>query len=356
MEENPFVVIMAGGIGSRFWPYSRDGYPKQFLDILGTGRTMLQMTYERFAPFTTPERMVVVTNSKYQDLVKQQLPEVAEENILCEPTKRDTATCIAYASYKIRKRYPEATVIVTPSDHMILNESLFQAKIKSAVETASDVNLVTIGIQPNRPDTGYGYIQYIEEPGAIAQKVKTFTEKPNAELAETFLQSGDFVWNSGIFVWKNKSIIRSFERHLPELAEVFEEGEEFWYSSQEQEFIRKAYSLVKNQSIDYGVMEKSDAVYVVLGDFTWADLGSWKGLYELQPKDPHNNVVQADALLYDTRNSFIKVDSGKLVVVHGLEGYLINESDNVLLICRLDAENRFREFFADAKNKGDGYV
>jgi|SRR5690606_8047366 len=356
MEENPFVVIMAGGIGSRFWPYSRDSYPKQFLDVLGTGRSMLQMTYERFAPFTRKERIMVVTNSKYADLVKEQLPGVLAENILSEPTKRDTATCIAYASYKIRKKYPDAKVIVTPSDHMILNELLFHAKITTALETATDTNLVTIGIKPNRPDTGYGYIQYIDEPDALVQKVKTFTEKPSAELAETFIQSGDFVWNSGIFIWKNKSIIHAFERYLPELAEVFEEGQEFWYTETEQEFILRAYSLVKNLSIDYGVMEKSDSVYVVLGDFTWADLGSWKGLYELQPRDQNNNVVDANALLYDTQNTFIKVNSGKLVVVHGLNNYLINESDNVLLICKLDAETRFREFVGDAKNKGEGFV
>lgn len=356
MEDNPFVVVMAGGIGSRFWPYSRDSYPKQFLDILGTGRSMLQMTYDRFASFTTPERIIVVTNSKYEQLVKDQLPEVLSQNILSEPSKRDTATCIAYASYKIRKRFPEAKVIVTPSDHMILNESLFQAKVKSALEVASDTNLVTIGIKPNRPDTGYGYIQYLAEPEVLAQKVKTFTEKPNAELAETFLQSGDFVWNSGIFIWKNKSILHAFEKYLPELAEVFEEGEEFWHTDKEQEFIRRAYSLVKNLSIDYGIMEKSDSVYVVLGDFTWADLGSWKGLYELQPRDKNNNVVEANALLYDTRNTFVKANSGKLVVVHGLDNYLINESDNVLLICKLDAENRFREFVGDAKNKGEGFV
>lgn len=356
MEENPFVVIMAGGIGSRFWPYSREGYPKQFLDILGTGRSMLQMTYDRFAPFTTPDRIIVVTNSKYEHLVKDQLPEVLLGNILSEPSKRDTATCIAFASYKIRKIFPEAKVIVTPSDHMILNESLFQAKVKNALETASDTNLVTIGIKPNRPDTGYGYIQYLDEPEAPAQKVKTFTEKPTAELAETFLQSGDFVWNSGIFIWKNKSILHAFDKYLPELAEVFEEGEEFWHTEEEQEFIRRAYSLVKNLSIDYGVMEKSDSVYVVLADFTWADLGSWKGLYELHPRDQNNNVVEANALLYDTRNTFVKANSGKLIVVHGLDNYLVNESDNVLLICKLDAENRFREFVGDAKNKGEGYV
>lgn len=356
MDEKPFVVIMAGGIGSRFWPYSRDSFPKQFLDILGTGQSMLQMTYDRFAPFTTPDRIVVVSNSKYEHLVKKQLPDLLEDNILCEPLKRNTAICIAYASYKINKRYPDARVIVTPSDHMITNESLFQAKVETALFTTTDSNLVTIGIQPNRPETGYGYIQYIDEPGALAHKVKTFTEKPNIELAQTFVQSGDFVWNSGIFVWKNKSILHAFEKYLPELAEIFEEGQEFWYSKNEPGFIRKAYSLVKNLSIDYGIMEKSDAVYVVLGDFVWADLGSWQGLFGIQSRDHNNNVVEANALLYDTQNSFIKVNHDKLVVVHGLDNFLINESDNVLLICKLDAENRFREFVGDAKNKGKGFV
>lgn len=356
MEENPFVVIMAGGIGSRFWPYSRNSYPKQFLDVLGTGRSMLQMTYDRFSPFTTPDRILVVSNSKYEHLVKKQLPELLEDNLLSEPLKRDTATCIAYASYKIRKRNPRAKVIITPSDHMILQESLFQVKVKTALDTASDNNLVTIGIKPNRPDTGYGYIQYLEEPEAMAHKVKTFTEKPNLELARTFIQSGDFVWNSGIFVWTNESIIQAFEKYMPGLAEVFEEGNSFWYTEKEAEFILNAYSLVRNISIDYGVMEKSDSVYVVLGDFVWADLGSWQGLHELQPRDQNNNVIEANALLYDTRNSFIKANNGKLVVVQGLDNYLINESDNVLLICKLDAENRFREFVGDAKNKGDEYV
>lgn len=357
MHENPFVVIMAGGIGSRFWPYSRDSNPKQFLDFLGTGRSLLQMTYDRFAPFTTPDHIIVVTHAKYLNLVKNQLPEVLEENVLSEPLKRDTATCIAYASYRIRKKNPEAMVIVTPSDHLITQESSFQARIQNALQSAESTDhLVTIGIKPTRPDTGYGYIQCMENAEGIVRKVKTFIEKPDLELATTFLESGEFVWNSGIFVWENQSIIQAVEKYMPGLAEVFEEGSDYFCTGKEQGFIKKAYTLVKNISIDYGIMEKSDSVYVVLGDFYWADLGSWQSLHGLQTRDHNQNVVEANALLYDTTNSFIKVSPEKLVVVHGLDNYLINESDNVLLICKLDAENRFREFVGDAKIKGDSFV
>lgn len=357
MHENPYVVIMAGGIGSRFWPYSRDSNPKQFLDFLGTGRSLLQMTYDRFLPFTTPDRIIVVTHSKYLLLVRNQLPEVLEENVLSEPLKKDTATCIAYASYKIRKKHPEAKVIVTPSDHLITQESSFHARIINALQSAEDTDhLVTIGIKPTRPETGYGYIQYMENCEEVAKKVKTFIEKPDVDLAITFLESGEFVWNSGIFVWKNQSIIHAFETYLPGLTEVFEEGSNYFCTDQEQDFIKKAYTQVKNISIDYGIMEKSDAVFVVLGDFYWADLGSWQSLYELQTRDQNDNVVEANALLYDTTNCFIKVAPEKLVVVQGLDNYLINESDNVLLICKLDAEKKFREFVGDAKIKGDGFV
>jgi len=356
MKDKPYVIIMAGGIGSRFWPYSRNNHPKQFLDILGTGRSLLQMTYDRFSEISDPDKFFVVTNNNYFDLVKSQLPEISEDHILTEPLRRNTAACIAFASYKIRKRDPEAKVIVSPADHLILREDSFKRRINDALTAADEDNrLVTIGIKPNRPETGYGYIQYNETNG-VAKKVKTFTEKPNLKLAKTFLESGDFVWNSGMFVWKNESIINAFESCMPEMAEVFEEGDDFFYTEDEPGFITKAYSLVKNISIDYGVMEKSDDVYVVLGDFGWSDLGSWMSLHEIQPHDEENNVVEANALLYDTTNCYVKVSPEKLVVVQGLDNYLINESDNVLLICKLDAENKFREFVNDAKNKGEDYV
>ncbi|MCH7413593.1 mannose-1-phosphate guanylyltransferase [Belliella sp. R4-6] len=357
MQEKPYIVIMAGGIGSRFWPYSRNNKPKQFLDILGTGRTLLQMTYDRFLNVTDVDRFLVVTNKQYFDLVKEQLPDIPETNILKEPQRRDTANCIAYASYKILQKDADAKVIVTPSDHLILNEINFIQNIeKSLFSSEITDRLITIGIHPNRPETGYGYIQYFIDDTEAAKKVKTFTEKPNLKLAKTFLESGDFVWNSGMFVWKVQSIIKAFERYMPEVAEVFEEGASFYNTDKENDFVIRAYSQVKNISIDFGVMEKSDEVFVILGDFGWSDLGSWMSLHELQKKDQENNVVDANALLYDTKNCFVKVSPNKLVVIQGLENYLVNESENVLLICKLDAEKKFREFVIDAKAKGEDYV
>ncbi len=357
MLDKPYIVIMAGGIGSRFWPYSRHERPKQFLDILGTGRTLLQMTFDRFLNLTDADKFYVVTNKKYEHLVREQLPELPESHILTEPLRRNTAACIAYASYKIAKKNPEARIVVTPADHLILKEMNFIQKINLALKSAEiDNHLITIGIKPNRPETGYGYIQYIVDEKAEAKKVKTFTEKPNSKLAKTFVDSGDFVWNSGMFAWKVRSIIHAFQQFMPELAEIFEEGNTFYYTDKEEAFINKAYTQVKNISIDYGIMEKSDQVFVILGDFGWSDLGSWLTLHELRPKDKGNNVVDANALLYDTENCFVKVNSNKLVVVHGLNNYLINESDNVLLICKLDAEKKFREFVIDAKSKGEEFV
>lgn len=356
MKEKPYVFIMAGGIGSRFWPYSRNNHPKQFLDVLGTGRSLLQMTYDRFVQISDPDKFFVVTNNIYFDLVKNQLPEISEDHILTEPLRRNTAACIAFASYKLKKKDPYAKVIVTPADHLILREDSFIRRINDALIAAEEGDrLVTIGIKPNRPETGYGYIQYNETNG-LAKKVKTFTEKPNLKLAKTFLESGDFVWNSGIFIWKNSSIIKAFETCMPEVAEVFDEGDGFYYTENEPQFIAKAYSLVKNISIDYGVMEKYKDVYVVLGDFGWSDLGSWMSLHEIQPHDNDHNVIEANALLYDTKNCFVKISPEKLVVVQGLDNYLITEADNVLLICKLDAEKKFREFVNDAKNKGEDYV
>jgi mannose-1-phosphate guanylyltransferase len=359
MRDQSYIVIMAGGVGSRFWPYSKHSKPKQFLDVLGTGRSLLQMTYDRFREIASPDHFYIVTNQSYVDLVKEQLPELKENQILSEPLRKNTATCLAYAAYKIAAFDPNATLIVAPADHLILQENRFLQTIHVAVEAAKvPKRLLTIGITPNRPETGYGYIQFIDSSTAsdLALKVKTFTEKPSVKLAQTFLESGDFVWNSGIFVWKVGSLIAAFQEHMPDLADVFEEGKLHFGQASEQEFIFKAYSTVKNISIDYGIMEKSNDVYVVLGDFGWSDIGSWQSLHEIRTKDDRNNVVEANALLFDTDNCFIKTDSDKLVVVQGLENFLINESDNVLLICKLDAENKFRDFVASAKKKGEDFV
>ncbi|WP_057939246.1 mannose-1-phosphate guanylyltransferase [Algoriphagus resistens] len=356
MHSKPYILIMAGGIGSRFWPYSRRKRPKQFLDILGTGRSLLQMTFDRFTEIADPDQFVVITYRKYLALVKEQLPELKDHQILSEPMRKNTAPCIAYATYRIHSINPDATIIVTPADHLILQEKKFTRTLKKAVEAAGEGKLVTLGIKPNRPETGYGYIQYIEKPETHAFRVKTFIEKPNSKLAKTFLESGDFVWNSGMFVWKSESLIEAFEEHMPDMAEVFEEGKNIYGTDGEAAFVSSAYTQVKNISIDYGVMEKSNQVYVILGDFGWSDLGSWHSLYDLRDKEENNNVVEANAILYDTKNSYIKVDGDKLVVVQGLENYLVNETDNVLLICKLDAEKKFREFVSNAKKKGEGFI
>ena len=358
MNEKNFVVIMAGGIGSRFWPYSRNDKPKQFLDVLGTGKSLLQMTYERFLALAPKENIFIVSNDLYEGLIKEQLPDLSDDQILLEPNRRNTAPCIAYASYKIAAQNKDACIVVTPSDHAIFNESAFYNCVNAGIDHARNKkDLITLGIQPNRPETGYGYIQYINEGEGSAKKVKTFTEKPQLDLAKKFLESGDFVWNSGIFIWNVDTIIQAFEEYLPEIAETFENISGHFYSEQETGAIRNAYSQCKNISIDYGVMEKASNVYVVLGDFGWSDLGSWSSLHEILDKDENNNVVTANALTYDTSNCLIRGDKEKLIVTQGLDGYLITDTGDVLLVCKLDQEQRFRQFVGDVKSiKGQDFV
>lgn len=357
MNNNNFVVIMAGGVGSRFWPYSRNARPKQFLDILGVGKSLLQLTFNRFAKIVGEDNILVVTNDDYAQMVKDQLPAIKEKFVLAEPMRRNTAPCIAYASYLVKKENPDAVIVVAPSDHLILNEEAFQNTMQTAIDAAaSQDKLITIGLKPNRPETGFGYIQF-KESGDDVKPVKTFTEKPEKELAEKFIESGDFVWNSGIFAWGVKAIVSALENSLPEMAESFAEIEDQLLTDAEHEAVGKAYSQCINISIDFGVMEKADNVYTVLGDFGWSDLGSWNSLYDLKDKDENGNVVNADALLYNTKNSLIQVPEDKLVVVQGLEGYLVTETDNVVLICKKDEESMFREFVKDVKeNKGKEYL
>ena len=351
-----YVVIMAGGIGSRFWPYSRAEKPKQFLDVLGTGRSLIQMTYDRFLNITETENIYVITNKRYKSLVKEQLPALSDDQILLEPIGRNTSAAVAYPAYKIKEKDPKGVMIVAPSDHVVFKEKIFKSNIMTAVKSAKgSQKLITLGIVPSRPETGYGYIQYHSSPLKKVKKVKTFTEKPEMELAQKFIESGDFVWNAGIFIWSIESITNAFEKHLQDIAEVFLEGKEFYYTDKEQDFIDKAYSQCKSISIDYGIMEKAEDVYMVKGKFDWSDLGSWDSLHEVKEKDDQGNVVDGQALLYDTKNSYIKGPDDVLIVAQDLDGYLVTKSGNVILICKKDAEKKFRDFLSDAKAKGEEF-
>ncbi|MBS1556156.1 MAG: mannose-1-phosphate guanylyltransferase [Bacteroidetes bacterium] len=354
MNPNLYVVLMAGGVGTRFWPYSRNSKPKQFLDVVGTGKTLIQSTYDRFKAICPAENILVVTHEEHRSITKQQLPELADNQILAEPMRKNTAPCILYASQKIAKLNRDAVMVVSPSDHLILNEADFQQTIlKSAEQAKSQDKLITLGIKPTRPETGYGYIQFIDSKSPL-KKVKTFTEKPELALANKFLESGDFVWNAGIFIWGVQAIIKSFAQHLPDMNEIFEEVSEKISTPDEKAALQTAYAQVKNISIDYGIMEKADNVFVWLSNFAWSDLGSWLSLYEHSAKDSMNNVISIDALTYETRNSIIKGDKGKLVVAQGLNGYLIGAFDNVVIVCEKDKEDLFRRIVNDIKAKPNG--
>ncbi|HOV10248.1 MAG TPA: mannose-1-phosphate guanylyltransferase [Bacteroidales bacterium] len=362
---NNYCVIMAGGIGSRFWPMSRTSHPKQFIDILGTGETLIQQTFKRFEKIIPKENIFIVTNDKYADLVSEQIPSLDVRQIISEPARRNTAPCIAYACYKINETDPNANVVIAPSDHIILNEDSFSGIICSALQAASKNNwLLTLGITPSRPDTGYGYIQYKDTDGypedTRLKKVKTFTEKPVLEMARQFIESGDFLWNSGIFVWSIKSILQAFEIHLPEIKESFDKGKGIYNTDKEWEFIQHTYSTGKSISIDYGVMEKADNVYVLCSDFGWSDLGTWGSLYENRKKNEAGNaIVGKDVIMYDSHNCIVNMPENKLVVLQGLDDYIVVESGNVLLICRKNDEQQIRNFVNDVKikiEKGEQYI
>ncbi len=354
MNKNLYVVLMAGGVGVRFWPYSRNSKPKQFLDVLGTGKTLIQSTFERLLPLCPIENIFVVTHEEHAGIVKEQLPDLSDEQILSEPMRKNTAPCIAYASYKIQKINKDAVIVVSPADHLILKENAFLDIVTQAAEIArADEKLITIGIKPTRPETGYGYIQYHTEK-SFAKKVKTFTEKPELPLAKKFLESGDFVWNAGIFIWSVSAIIKAIQLHIPEMAEVFEEVKGQLGTPQEKQAIGAAYPQCKSISIDYGVMEKASNVYVCLGDFSWSDLGSWASIHDISEKDEDNNVIRANALIYDTRNSIIKGSDDRLIVAQGLNGYLVGEFGNVFIVCEKDKEQQFRRFVSDLKSKPNG--
>lgn len=359
-NKHHYVAIMAGGIGSRFWPMSRTNYPKQFLDILNIGKTLIQSTYERFASFIPKENIYVVTSNEYINIVKHQLPELPLQNILGEPSRKNTAPCIAYISFKLQQLDPQASLIVAPSDHLILDPIAFN---KVCLEALSFVNkhnaFITLGIKPTYPNTGYGYIQY--EQHAVSDnvyKVKTFTEKPNLELAKTFLASGEFLWNAGIFVWQVKNIISAFEKYLPEMYDVFMAEKEKFNTTQEITALNNIYPLCTNISIDFGIMEKADNVYLIPSSFGWSDLGTWNSAYENLEKDYHGNAVAGDqVMVFDAHNNMVHAKNERLVLLQGLEDFIVVDTKDVLLICKKDKEQEIKEYVAEVKrNKGDKFL
>lgn len=354
MGTNRYCIIMAGGVGSRFWPVSRNARPKQFLDILGTGRSFLQATVDRFKKIIPPENILIVSAQQYKELISEQVPEIPAENVLLESRKRNTAPCIAYATYKLYKKDPNAAVVVTPADHLILNEELFLETVDTVLTTAcqSD-NLFTLGIKPTRPETQYGYIQANKASakvvnGHTSYQVKTFTEKPDAEMAKVLYESGEFLWNSGIFIWSLKSIKRELETHLPDLAASFSEIMDFFYTPKEQEKVDEIYSGCDSISIDYGLMEKTSVCWVFEASFGWSDLGTWESLYVHYNKDDNGNLVNApSSMLVDVKNSIVATnEKDKLMVVKGMENFMIISTKDVLLVCPRD-EKEFKALTAE---------
>lgn len=356
MNSNNFCVIMAGGVGSRFWPLSTSATPKQFLDILGVGKTLLQLTYERMKKIVPPENFYIVTNAQYEKIVLKQLPELYPYQILKEPLRKNTAPCIAYGNHEIRKRSKNANIIVTPSDHLILNEDEFIDTVLAGWNFTEKNNaLLTLGIKPSRPDTGYGYIQLRDEiseyQGHKINKVKTFTEKPELEVAKMFLKSGDFFWNSGIFMWSLQSIDDAFKKYLPKVYDLFEAQSELFV-------LDDIYSECPNISIDYGIMEKAENVFVLQSHFGWSDLGTWGALYDNAEKDEKENaIIGSNVMVYESKNCMVSIPDKKLAVIDGLENFIVVDSADRLLICKREDEQKIRQFVNDIKfKKGDSYI
>ena len=345
MKQNVWLIIMAGGVGSRFWPVSTEEKPKQFLDMLGIGKTLFQQTIDRFKDICPKENILVVTSQKYNDIVKEQCPELPCANILAEPFMRNTAPCIAYACYKIKTKDPQATIVVTPADHLILETDIFQQAINNGIEfVKSKPAILTLGVRPLHPETGYGYIQMTDKDENFT-KVSAFKEKPDRATAEAYLEAGGFLWNAGIFLWKNDTIISAFEKYNPKMAKTFSEGESVYYTDREQDFINTIYTDCENISIDYCIMEKADNLYVSEARFQWSDLGTWSSLWEKADKNLQGNSSSTQKTsFYDSSNNIVYVDSQKKVVIQGLNDFIIVDANNVLLICSKKEEQRIKDF------------
>lgn len=367
MNKDNFCVIMAGGVGTRFWPLSRNNKPKQFIDFLGIGKSLIQLTYDRFIKIVPQENIFIVTNQQYFSLIKEQMPDLKDYQIILEPNRRNTAPCIAYATYKINKINPNAKIVVAPSDHLILKEEEFIRIINNALIAVENKEiLMTLGIKPSRPETGFGYIQNVEVDASEKKifnnseikKVKLFTEKPDLQIAIAFIESGDFLWNSGLFIWSSKAIIEALKNYLPDINKLFEDIYDKINTEQEAEYINNVYSECRSISIDFGVMEKAENVYVYESDFGWSDLGTWGSLYEHKDKDQNKNSLSSkNILVYDTSNSIIQLPKEKLAVIHGLDDYIVVENENILLICKKSEEQKLRQFVHDVNvEKGEHFI
>lgn len=358
-NKHRYCVIMCGGIGSRFWPYSRTDRPKQFIDFLGTGRSLLQMSYDRILSIVPAENIIFVTNEMYAPLVKEQLPEVADSQILLEPARRNTAPCIAWAAYHIAAKDPEASMIVTPSDHLITREKEFEKSVLAGFDFVEGNDaLLTLGIKPTRPETGYGYIQVGDKVTGEINNVKTFTEKPSLDLAKVFLESGEFFWNSGIFLWKASSIIAALKENAPDVTSTFERGKDAFGTDDEKKFIEENFAGCVSISIDFAVMEKASNVFVETVTFGWNDLGTWSALRDNSPKNRDGNVAQnCELLSYNSSGNIFAIHGRKLVVVDGLKDYIVADAGDVLLVCPISEEQKIKQMVNDAKlNFGDKYL
>jgi mannose-1-phosphate guanylyltransferase len=360
MNPNHYVAIMAGGIGSRFWPMSRTSYPKQFLDILNSGKTLIQWTFDRYAAFIPKENIFVVTSEEYTDIVAAQLSEIPVENILAEPSKKNTAPCVAYIAFKLLQKNPKAALVVAPSDHMILDGETFKNITLKALDFVDKHDtFITLGIKPNHPNTGYGYIQYDTTPVENnIFKVKTFTEKPNLEIAKSFLDSGDFLWNAGIFVWKAQDVVNEFATQQQEMFDLFDNEKANFNTANEKEAISRIYPLCTNISIDFAIMEKAKSVCVIPSSFGWSDLGTWNSAYDNLEKDYLANAVAGDSvIIIDSTKCMVSAAPNKVVVLQGLDDFIIVDTKDALLICKKDKEQAIKEYVAEVRrHKGDKYL
>lgn len=354
MSSHNYVFIMAGGVGSRFWPKSRNAYPKQFIDILGIGKSLLQLTYERFLKLCPSENIFVVTNAEYRHLIIAQLPGIIPDNILCEPSRNNTAPCIAYSAFRLFAHDPQACMVVAPSDHFIMYEDVFIRNIEASLKIVSEKNiLLTLGISPTRPDTGYGYIRFDKQSQADIYKVAQFTEKPVYAKAVEFVNEGNYLWNAGIFIWNVQTVLDAFEYVAPEIYDLFNKGRSCYNTKDEQSFIDANYPQSPNTSIDYAIMEKADNVYTMPVDFGWSDLGTWSSLYEVAEKNSSNNVIAGgESILEDTADCIIHIPKDKLAVIRGLENFIVVDDDNVLLIYPKSHEQEVKKITEQLKTAG----